>query len=259
MTWRVLACAGVLAAISAAGADAQPSGTAPPGAAPAPDDRARIITPRRSDSPLRAPTLARKDDGRIDWAEVRRVIDATQRADQAEFSAVAVPTRGFGRVAGVRRFPAGQLPSDRGAPPLQVERTRLPLLIPLGAAFNGRLRIYPRDDAYAAIVTLADGASVEFVGTRLRVVGGPEAGLKARIAARQRAAARRLPGLDAPYVISRHEQGVDLSFSKFNAAYLISVSCPAPETDPRCAGDEYVVSLAADLGLLNDPDAGEGR
>jgi hypothetical protein len=229
---------------------------APPSEEAAPAER--IIVPRLSDRA--APeTSGRKSDGPIDWEAVRALIAMTRERD-AEFErslramtltrVVTAEERERLRPKGLRALAPTQL---QRVSPERVAVPQLPVLAPVTAETAGSLRIAARPDAFTAFGELPNGANFELIGTRKRVTGGGPELMKARLAERRRAL-RTLEAIDAPFMVSHHEEGVDLSFSKFNAAYQITVYCN-DEKDWRCAADDYVVSLAENLVILNE-DAG---
>jgi hypothetical protein len=158
------------------------------------------------------------------------------------------------RPKGLRAMSAGQY---KNVSPTEVRQTRVPVLAPLTADTVGALRVACRKNAFTAFGDLPNGAYFEIIGTRMRVVGGGPETMALRSRA-QSGAMPRLAALNAPYEISHHEQGVDLSFSRFNVAYQVSVLCADPESDARCTGDAYVTSLADNLALLNQEE-GEGQ
>lgn len=220
----------------------------------------RVITPKISEAADRLRQSApRRAVGRIDWEAVRQLIKATAERDAAAFRA-----RAAGAAAAIRdgRPPAGVEAFDlqkarlRFQTAVEARATRVPLLVPDAKDFGGRLKVFARPDSYAATVKLPDGAEIDILGTRVRVIGGAPETVKARAAARQRLV-RRLEGLDAPYVVSRHEEGLDLSFSLFNAAYLVTIRCPAPDTDARCIDETYATGLVRRLALLNEQSGDE--
>lgn len=235
--------------------------TADPAAAPADEVSApadRIIIPRPSERTPRE-TIGDKSDGPVDWQAVKDAIART-RARDAEFErslramtltrVVTTEERERLRPKGLRVLAPEQL--QRVAPE-RVAIPQLPVLVPVTAETAGSLRIAARPDAFTAFGELPNGATFELIGTRKRVTGGGPEMMKARLSERRRAL-KTLDAIDAPYMISHHEEGVDLSFSKFNAAYQITVYCDNAE-DTRCAADAYVMSLADNLVILNE-DAG---
>ena len=252
------------AALAAGFAWAAPSGvfaqqrTAPPTEEITLPPRPAAITPRLS---VRQPPgiQTAKTAGPVDWAAVKVAVDETRERDAAfdrELRAMTL-SRVISPEEQQRRRPKGV----RAMAPEQTERvsaqevrrTRLPLLAPVTADTINNLRVTARENAFTAFGDLPNGASFELLGTRMRVVGGTDELMKSR-AAQRSSAVSRLDGIDAPFLISRHEEGVDLSFSKFNAAYLLTVYCPDPDADARCADDGYVRSLAENLAIFNEDE-----
>jgi len=215
-----------------------------------------IVVPRLSD---RAGARPEKNSRPIDWEAVRALIQQTRERDadyerslraMALTRATTTEERERLRPKGLRSLPPTQL---QRVQPDRVAIPRLPVLAPVTTETVGSLRLAARENAFTAFGELPNGATFELIGTRMRVVGGSPEAAKARLAERRRTL-KRLEAIDAPFLISHHEEGVDLSFSKFNAAYQITIYCN-DKTDARCAADDYVVSLAESLVILNE-DAG---
>lgn len=253
--WRrtalAVGAAMLAAAIGANGIAAQESSE------PAQDERTRIITPPRAAMRLARPQVE-KTLAPIDWQAVRGVIRETRERDrvftQQGQSSVAATRAPADRPAGLRALSPGQLGRVDAR---EVAQTRVPLLAPVTADTAPSLRVSARENAFAALADLPGGASIELLGTRLRVVGGGDTIVKMRQAQRRRFQAR-LAGLDAPYVLSRHEEGVDLSFSKFGASYLVTIYCPKPDEDERCVKNDFVLSVVQNLAILNEAE-GNGQ
>ncbi len=219
-----------------------------------------VVVPRRSEKGPPGP-LGSKEPGGPDWEKVRAAIKDTTARD-AEFDRQVRAMQLSGQVSAAERErlrPKGL----RAAAPDQfqrvaveeVKRTRVPLLAPLTADTVSNMRIVASENAYTALGDLPNGASFELIGTRMRVVGGGADLGKMRAAMRNRSVAQ-IESIGAPYVVSRHEQGVDLSFSKFNCAYMITIYCADPNGDARCAKDDFIRSLADNLAILNEAEGG---
>lgn len=256
---------GVAACAIAAAAVAQDKTVAAAEATASPAADGVVVTPRKSRIAAAAEGLKSasaepdKVEGEVAWKEVREALDEMK----SEEARVARETRALElsrplsagerekmRPMGLRAMSAGQY---KNVSPTEVRQTRVPVLAPLTADTVGALRVACRKNAFTAFGDLPNGAYFEIIGTRMRVVGGGPETIAMRQQARQ-GAMPRLAALDAPFEISHHEQGVDLSFSRFNVAYQISVLCENPDGDARCAGDDYVKSLADNLALLNEEE-----
>lgn len=248
-----------LAALAQQQAPTTTAGTAADAADETPIDDG-VIVPRRSDAGPSGP-LGSKEPGGPDWEQVRATIAAMKERD-AEFDRQLRAMQLSGQVSEAERERLRPKGLRAAAPEQfqrvaveQVKRTRVPLLAPLTADTVSSMRIVAGENAYTALGELPNGAAFELIGTRMRVVGGgPDFG-KMRAAMRSRAKAR-IESINAPYVLSRHEQGVDLSFSKFNCAYMITIYCPDPSGDARCSEDGFVRSLADNLAILNETEGG---
>ncbi|MEQ1930320.1 MAG: hypothetical protein ABL957_07265 [Parvularculaceae bacterium] len=243
-------------------AAAQPDNTAAKERAASADD-APVIVPRKSRVPSIAAAAASgpvKSAGSVDWDAVKEEVDEAKASDaefQRQVRAMEL-TRPLSESEKQKMRPKGL----RTAAPQQFKRvtsgevreTRVPVLVPMLPDMMGAMKVAARENAFSAFGDMPDGDYVEVIGTRMRVVGGTSETMSMRRQARA-AAMPELAALSAPYEISHHEQGVDLSFSRFNVAYQISVYCKDPDGDAHCSGDEYVVSLADSLAILN-PEEG---
>lgn len=257
----MLAGAGALGLVVSATAqtDRQAAGSEK---AAAPVDDAPIIYPRKSrvKSPAAAAVSAEgpaKSAGEVDWgavdAEMQKAAEAEadfQRQVRAMELTRQLSTAEKEKMRprdGLRSASARQFQQVSAA---EVAETRVPVLAPMMPELLGAMKVAARENAFTAFADMEDGNYVEVIGTRMRVVGGTEETMAMRKQARVDAMPM-LASLSAPYEISHHEQGVDLSFSRFNVAYQVSVYCKDPAADPRCAGDEFVTSVADSLAILN--------
>lgn len=201
----------------------------------------------------RAQTIA----GRPDLAALRADLQRTseedaQRGDQTSLSA----SRSFAAAPsapppGIRAMAPERL---RRTAPAEVERALIPVLIPASAGVRDAIRIYGMENVYTATARIDAEAALSISGTCNRVVGGaPDTvALRKRLAEQP----RRLGGTNAAYFISRNDFGADLSFSKFGCGYVMTVECGDPAADARCAGDDYLISLANSMILANPELAG---
>lgn len=229
--------------------------------APPPPPPPAAIIPRRSDRTPPGIRVEKKAPAAPDWTAVKTTLRVSKEKD-AEFDR-SVRAMSLSRVISPEERERLRPKALRAAPPEQfkrvspeaVNRAMLPVLAPATAETIGALRIASRENAFTAFGELPNGANFELIGTRMRVVGGPTELVKARGAQRKRAL-KRLDSIDAPYMISHHEQGVELSFAKFNVAYQIAVYCD-DETDARCAQDDYAISLADSIVILNENAGGQ--
>lgn len=57
----------------------------------------------------------------------------------------------------------------------------------------------------------------------------------------------RLARLNAPYSVSGGEAGSELTFTKFNCSYKITLSCQTH----ACGTDDQLINIAEDLGVIN--------
>lgn len=153
---------------------------------------------------------------------------------------------------GIRAMAAANL---RNADEAEVDRARIPVLIPADPSIRDRVKIYGMENVYTATAAIDAEASVSITGTCNRVIGGDPDVVEFRKRLAERP--RRLAGTGASYQISRNDFGVDLSFSKFGCGYVMTIECGDPSTDVRCSGDDYITGLA-DSMILANPGLADG-
>lgn len=229
-------------------------------------ERARALLRERAETrPLLAPppiglAPTRVIEGQIDWALAGRLVAVTQRADAARTNAtraITAPTASSataGVQPGLRAVEASRLP--RLAPP-EVARVSIPVLAPATTEIAQSLQVIGQESAYTAIATAADGVALRISGARKKLVLPEQASPRLKLR-QMRAQQRTLSGIDAEFLISRSENSTDLSFAKFGAGYVLSVICDDPD-DARCAEDDYIISLAERMALLNPERLGDAQ
>jgi hypothetical protein len=243
--WAVGAAAMVAAATGTA---LQIEASAQAQDAPTRAAQAPIVRLRTDASPPGA-LATRIEPAPVDWSGVRQSLALTQRRDIASAQTV---TRVAAPPAGLRAIAPERFKTVAAA---EVARPRLPVLAPATSDAVGDLKVYGMRDSYSATADLDGGVAMRISGTRRKLLVGDVRPARQRFAAMS--AERRLQSVDAPYLISRSESATDLSFSKFGCGYVLSLMCDDP-ADPRCAEDDYILSLASSLALLN-ASAGDGQ
>ncbi len=220
-------------------------------------DLASALRAADDERDARATTLERRPDLdalRAELARTRAADEERSAGDISDLSAARAPAAARERTApGLRSLAPERL---RSVAPAEVERARIPVLIPAAPEVRDRIRIYGMENVYTASARIDAEAALSISGTCNRVVGGdPDV-----VAARRRLAERprRLAGTGAAYFISRNDFGVDLSFSKFGCGYVMTIECGDPGADPRCAEDDYLTELA-DSMILANPDLAGGE
>ena len=171
----------------------------------------------------------------IDWTRAERDLSAQLERDSAELTTTAA----------IQRPPT---PEMVNIDPEELQRPRLPMLAPRVAdartasadqeGVPGML-VFPRDNAYAVSMHVGDLA-IETTGSRIiNVAEGDE-----RLARRIRTA-RDADGVN----VTRTRFGVELSFSRYGAAYSIQVMCEDPENTPTCRDPETARSIYRRLAI----------
>jgi hypothetical protein len=122
----------------------------------------------------------------------------------------------------------------------RVTETRLPVLLPNIAVLDLQgepvARLFPSTDFYTFTLT-GDGILVEVFGTRLAHAEAPDP-----------LTARQLQASDGEgFRISATEYGRELEFTRYGAAYAVTIECDDPQGDPRCATEDYARRVARAL------------
>ncbi|GGD04186.1 hypothetical protein [Aquisalinus flavus] len=188
----------------------------------------------------------------VDWDDVSATMAETRRRDAAganAASAASVP-----RLEGLRALAPTQLQRVR---PSEVDAVQMPVLVPGSDEILASVQVFGQADAYSAIADAGNNLAFRISGARKRLVledpPAPRVAME-----RMRSARPPLPGLGARYVITRSDSSTDLSFSRFGCGYVLSLMCDDPDGDARCAEDDFIVSLASSMVLLNE-NAGSGQ
>jgi hypothetical protein len=143
----------------------------------------------------------------------------------------------------LQRAPLRQMTIAADAP-----QPSLPMLLPFDQqiAATASVALFPREHSYAASMRMPK-VTIEVHGERRAMVLKENDPLLRVIQSKNVA---RLAGADVPYALDRTEGGYDLTFSRFGAAYLVSIECYNPETDERCTKPDYIRSLGEKMGLV---------
>jgi hypothetical protein len=143
----------------------------------------------------------------------------------------------------LQRAPLRQMSIAADAP-----QPSLPMLLPFDQqiAATASVALFPREHSYAGSMRMPK-VTVEVHGDRRAMVLKENDPLLRVIQSKNVA---RLAGADVPYALDRTEGGYDLTFSRFGAAYLVSIECYNPETDERCTKPDYIRSLGEKMGLV---------
>lgn len=112
-----------------------------------------------------------------------------------------------------------------------LDQVRLPVLVPRQASRLRTFRFRGDTNQYSA-TAMIEGAKIAILGTRHVVIPPRESSAGLASAA---------PGAD--FILMEKEGAIDLSFSRFGAAYTISVECYRL-SDSRCAKEDFIRSLA---------------
>jgi len=207
--------------------------------------------PRLLPPPVGRPPL-RSESGTVDWSEVRATMAETSRRDAAGAN---VTTATFApRPEGLRALAPERLQRVR---PAEVDIVQMPVLVPASNDVLTSVQVFGQAEAYSAIADAGDGIALRISGARKRLVledpPSPRVAME-----RLRSSRPPLPGLGAQYVITRSDSSTDLSFSRFGCGYVLSLMCDDPDSDMRCTQDDFIVSFASSMVLLNE-NAGGGQ
>ena len=228
---------------------------------PASDLAAALKAAESGESERRTRTLPPKPD----WGAVREDLDETAREDRTNRD--TDPTTG--QTTAPIRGPADRLGTPPPPPPglraltadrlqnverAEVDRVQIPVLAPAHPDVRNKLKVYGLENAYTAAAAIDVNANLSISGACHRVIGGDRDVVEFR--KRITKGPPRLAGIRANYFITRNDFGVDLSFSKFNCGYVMTIECDNPADDERCSGDAYISGLADSMLLINAERAG---
>jgi hypothetical protein len=175
--------------------------------------------PAATDAPAPSPVVPQRQYLQVDWPAARATAARIQR-----------PRR------------ESMLRQAKERAPM-ADSLNLPLLLPDDEKIDANLKLYTTHaDQYAAS-SKQDGAIIELIGSRIATIAPPD--VAAELAPRRRSAERA-----NGYRIERTEYGVDISFTRFGAAYNISILCDDPYKDERCTKDDYAISLMNSTNVL---------
>lgn len=186
--------------------------------------------------------LAQNDDSRVgtrshdtrkvDWDSLRRDEARRGRMDPQTGALLEAPAM------------VATVPRD------ELAKTRLPVLLPDDEHMLEKMRLFARADHYVASLR-DDTHSVQITGTRI-----DQGKLRMKSARRRMKASSD----DEGFVYQRTEYGCELSFTRYNVSYNISVECRKPDTDPRCTGKDYIKGLAQSLVYVGGgPEDGDSQ
>lgn len=171
----------------------------------------------------------------IDWGAAQR--DQAAQARQAN------------QVTAARTQP----PAPRNARPQDLQAVTLPVLIPVLpgartalAGGEAGMLVFPNEDFYAASMVI-DGLLVEAFGTRLA-----NAQISEPIAARRLQGGRDAEG----FAVTATESGQTVDFTRYGAAYSVTLECEDPEADPRCTDPDFAKSIARSMVIAGGSPEG---
>jgi hypothetical protein len=174
--------------------------------------------PSFAPSPTATPGVARKLMP-IDWNEVREAVRG-QRLARTKIRQLTIA-------------PDAAQPS-------------LPMLLPVEQRIAAAVvNVFPQQDSYSASMRMGD-ITVEVHGDRRAVILQADDPMIRAFKSNNTAL---IAGADVSFSLDKSEGGFDLTFSRFGAAYLISIECRNPEEE-RCVKPDFVRALAESMGLI---------
>jgi hypothetical protein len=174
--------------------------------------------PSFAPSPTATPGVARKLMP-IDWNEVREAVRG-QRLARPKIRQLTIA-------------PDAAQPS-------------LPMLLPVEQRIAAAVvNVFPQQDSYSASMRMGD-ITVEVHGDRRAVILQADDPMIRAFKSNNTAL---IAGADVSFSLDKSEGGFDLTFSRFGAAYLISIECRNPEEE-RCVKPDFVRALAESMGLI---------
>jgi len=138
---------------------------------------------------------------------------------------------------------AGQLPDGAIVKEKDVTPT-LPVLLPADATLIRSVRLMIEPNSYSATGDIGR-ANVTIYGTHVFRKRAPDDPI-ARAAA---AAPRERLANGVEVRVSAAEAGINLTFTRWGAAYLISIECAVGDQDVRCSKAGFIKSLAEKMAI----------
>lgn len=135
-------------------------------------------------------------------------------------------------------MPAGAIAQEQGVTPT------IPVLVPAEPALIRSMRMFMEPNSYSASGDIA-GANVTIYGTHVFRSRAPDDPV-ARAAS---AAPVELLDNGVQVRVTAAESGIDLTFVRWGAAYLISIECGDPVVDTRCSDSAFIKSLALKMAI----------
>jgi len=123
-----------------------------------------------------------------------------------------------------------------------IDTVTIPVLLPGDPDLAAGLRFFP-NGAFYTVSSRVPGMAFTLTGAGRAFPLPP---------ATARALPNGLAGRIPPdgIVIETGESGIDASFTRFGAAYSISLACDNPAADPRCASEAYIRGVISRLTVV---------
>lgn len=121
----------------------------------------------------------------------------------------------------------------------------LPVLLPVEPALMRSVRVFFEPNSYSASGDIGR-ANVTIYGTHVFRKRAPDDPI-ARAAA---AAPRETLPNGVQVRVTTAEAGINLTFTRWGAAYLISIECEDINRDARCSDPDYIKSLAENMATI---------
>lgn len=135
-------------------------------------------------------------------------------------------------------LPKGAVVREKGVTPT------LPVLLPFEPALIRTVRVLVEPNSYSASGDIGR-ANVTIYGTHVFRKRAADDPITLAAAAAQRETLAN--GVRAR--VTAAESGIDLAFTRWGAAYLISIECEFPDVDTRCSDSSFIKSLAEKMAI----------
>lgn len=120
--------------------------------------------------------------------------------------------------------------------PKVIEQTHLPILVLGTGPVRAAPKIYTQGDAYATTYRIGNDSKLTVLGSRSAIVIDEHSAIYGKF---------KVDGKSS-YTIDFFEDGIDLNFSKFGAAYTLRITC-STASDKRCTDTKFIVEAYQSL------------
>lgn len=133
-------------------------------------------------------------------------------------------------VGGINQFRSAKVPT------MVLEQTRLPILVLGTGPVRAAPKVYTQGVAYASTYRIGTDSKLTVFGSRSAIALDEQSAIDGKLDVDN----------NLPYTIDFFEDGIDLNFAKFGAAYTLRITC-SKASDKRCTDKKFIVEAYESL------------